>query len=69
MTWSMKWTKPELNHVRVSMDRSTAQQLSNELGRAKEDVEEKIREIEAKERLSKLTQYVRKIRDIKKIRD
>ncbi|KXB07401.1 hypothetical protein AKJ54_00285 [candidate division MSBL1 archaeon SCGC-AAA382K21] len=58
----MNWTRPEINHIKVSLDRCDAQQLSNELGRAKENVEQKIEEIKANQRLSRLSQYVKKVR-------
>ncbi len=61
----MHWSKVEINHIRVSLGRCNSQQLANELGRAKENVEKKIREIDAKRRLAKLTQYYRRIREIR----
>lgn len=56
----VKWTKAEVNHIKVSLGRCNAQQLANELGRAKENVERKIREIEVKERLARLSTFGRK---------
>ncbi|MFP4005538.1 MAG: hypothetical protein ACLFUR_02325 [Candidatus Hadarchaeia archaeon] len=55
----MNWSKSEINHMRVSLDRCDSKKLSNELGAAKESVEKKIREIEAQERLSRLTEYIK----------
>ena len=59
----MNWSKTDINHIRVSLDRCNAQQLANELGAAKNSIKRKIREIEAKERLAKLSQYVKRYRD------
>lgn len=59
----MKWSKSEVNHIKVSLERCNAQQLANELGAAKESIERKIREIKAKERLAKLSQFVRRDND------
>lgn len=55
------WSKTEINHIRVSLDSSDARQLSNELGRSRERVKEKIREIEIKERLAKLSEYAKSL--------
>lgn len=59
----MKLSKSDINHIKVSLGRCNAQQLANELGAAKESVERKIQEIEAKERLAKLSEYVRRNKD------
>lgn len=56
----MEWSKSEINHIKVSLDRCNAQQLADELGAAKENVERKIREIRAKQRLARLAEYIRK---------
>ncbi|KXB01629.1 hypothetical protein AKJ41_00845 [candidate division MSBL1 archaeon SCGC-AAA259O05] len=56
----VRWTKSEINHIKVSLGRCNAQQLANELGRAKENVERKIREIEIKERLARLSTFGKK---------
>lgn len=58
----MRWTKAEINHIRVSLDRCSAQELADELGMAKESVKKKIQEIKADQRLAKLSQYVRKVK-------
>lgn len=55
----MEWTDTEINHIKVSLDRCNSQQLANELGRAKENVERKIREIKLKQRISRLSQFVK----------
>lgn len=58
----MKWSKSEINHIKVSLDRCDSQQLADELGAAKESIERKIREIRAKQRLARLAKYVRRKR-------
>lgn len=55
----MDWSKEEVNHVRVSLDRCDAQGLGNELGKAKNNVVNKIREIKNKDRISKLCKWIR----------
>lgn len=55
----MKWSKSDINHIRVSLDRCNAQQLANELGAAKNNMKKKIQEIKARERISKLSDWVR----------
>lgn len=56
---NMNWSKSEINHIRVSLDRCDPKKLSNELGTARESVEKKIKEVRAKERLSRLSEYVK----------
>lgn len=58
----MNLSKAEINHIRVSLGRCNAQQLADEIGTAKEIIERKISEIKAKERLAKISQYVRRKR-------
>lgn len=55
----MNWSKSEINHIKVSLARCNAEELANELGRAEENVERKIREIGEKQRLAKIAQYVK----------
>lgn len=55
----MKWTKSEINHIKVSLARCNAEDLANELGRAEENVKRKIREIGEKQRLAKIAQSVK----------
>lgn len=55
------WSKTEVNHIRVSLGRCDAQQLSNELGRSREKVKLKIREIKIKEKLSSLSENAKSI--------
>lgn len=47
-------SKEEINHIRVSAGRCSVQGLANELGRAKETVEQKLQEIEANRRVRKM---------------
>ncbi len=55
----MEWTDTEINHIKVSLDRCNSQQLADELGRARENVEKKVREIKLKQRVSRLSQSVK----------
>lgn len=55
----MKWSKSDINHIKVSLNRCDAQGLASELGAAKKVVEKKIQEIKARERLSSLSEYVK----------
>lgn len=55
----MKWSKSEINYIRISLRSCEPQKIADELGRARENVERKMHEIDAKERLAKLCQFVR----------
>ena len=55
----MNWSKSEINHIRVSLRRCNPDGLADELGRAKENVKQKIKEIEMKQKLSKLSEYAK----------
>lgn len=59
----MYWSKGEINHIRVSLGRCNSQQLADELGRAKVNVEKKVREIDAKRRLAKITRYYKRLKE------
>ncbi len=56
---TMKWSKSEINYIRTSLH-NDAQKIADELGRAKENVEIKMKELDAKERLANLCEFVRK---------
>ena len=56
----MKWSKTDINHIKVSRDRCDAQGLANELGTTRESIVQKINEIEAEERLVNITLYSQK---------
>ncbi|KXA94544.1 hypothetical protein AKJ65_04110 [candidate division MSBL1 archaeon SCGC-AAA259E19] len=58
----MEWTDSEINHIKVSLSRCNIQGLANELGRSKESVRAKIREIKAKKNLSKLCEYAKSLK-------
>jgi len=47
-------SKSDINHIRTSLSRCDAEGLARELGRAKEKIEAKIREIREEERISKM---------------
>ncbi|KXA93069.1 hypothetical protein AKJ66_02830 [candidate division MSBL1 archaeon SCGC-AAA259E22] len=50
----------EVNHIKTSLKRCSAQDLADELGRAKETVNRKIREIRENQRIENISQYARK---------
>ena len=47
----------EVNHIKTSLSRCSAQGLADELGRARETVNRKIREIRASERIGNISRY------------
>ncbi len=55
----MNWSKSEINYIRISLHTCDAQKIADELGRAKENVEKKMKELETKERLANLCEFVR----------
>ncbi len=58
----MKWSKSEINYIKISLHTCNAQKIADELGRAKENVEKKMKELDAKERLANLCEFVRNYR-------
>ncbi|KXB05149.1 hypothetical protein AKJ49_01395 [candidate division MSBL1 archaeon SCGC-AAA382A03] len=47
----------EVNHIKTSLQRCSAQGLADELGRAKITVEMKIREVRESQRIERICQY------------
>ncbi|KXB06886.1 hypothetical protein AKJ51_02595 [candidate division MSBL1 archaeon SCGC-AAA382A20] len=52
--------KYEVNHIKTSLERCSAQGLADELGRAKETIERKISEIREGERIENISRYASK---------
>ncbi|KXA89657.1 hypothetical protein AKJ37_02635 [candidate division MSBL1 archaeon SCGC-AAA259I09] len=68
MNTSMK--PSEVNHIKTSLQRCSAQGLADELGRAKETIDRKIREIQANQRIENISQYAseKKSREKRKLK-
>lgn len=61
-----KLNEYEVNHIKTSLSRCTAQGLADELGTAKETVDRKIQELRESERIANICQYAKEKKSEKK---